>query len=81
MRGTTPGPLFIFSDKSLLMRQHFVGHVHDDPDKAGMDQSKYCGCSVQIGTVTAGAEKGIEDCIIRNQGDVPTYICLFKDTV
>ena len=36
--------------------------------RAGVDQSKYCGHSFRIGAATTAATKGVEDCIIKILG-------------
>ena len=45
VRGMSPGPLFLFSDRRVLTRQRFVVVVWDALIKAGLDQDKYCGHS------------------------------------
>ena len=67
-RGSAPGPLFVFADGRVLTRQRFVDLVRDGLEKAGVDQSKYCGHSFRIGAATTAAKKGIEDCIIKTLG-------------
>ena len=68
MRGSAPGPLFIFADGRLLTRQRFVDRVRDGLEKAGVDQSKFCGHSFRIGAATTAASKGVEDCVIKTLG-------------
>ena len=55
VRGTAQGALFVFSDGRLLTRQHFVERVRDALQRAGVDQSKYCGHSFRIGAATTAA--------------------------
>ena len=43
IRVFAPAPLLIFEDGWLLTQQHFVDGVHDGLEKAGVDQSKFCG--------------------------------------
>ena len=43
----------------------FVEAVCDVSQKAGINQDKYCGHSLRIGTATMGAEKGVEDSLIK----------------
>ena len=54
-------------DGCPLTRQLFIVLVRDALQKAGIDQSKYCGHSFRIGAATAAA-KGMEDCIIKTLG-------------
>ena len=68
VRGAAQGALFVFSDGRLLTRQRFVERVRDALQRAGVDQSKYCGHSFRIGAATTAAAKGMEDCIIKTLG-------------
>ena len=68
VRGAAQGALFVFSDGRLLTRQRFVERVRDALQRAGVDQSKYCGHSFRIGAATTAAAKGVEDCIIKTLG-------------
>ena len=67
-RGMGPGPLFRFADGRTLSRQLFVEAVRDGLQKAGIDQSKYCGHSFRIGAATTAAARGIEDSLIKTLG-------------
>ena len=80
IRGSSPGPLFIFADGRLLMRQRFVVRVREGLQKAGVDHSQYCGHSFRIGAATTAASKGIEDCIIKMLGrwENPAYLYYVK---
>ena len=68
MRGSAPGPVFIFADGRFLTRQRFVDRVREGLETAGVDQSKYCGHSFRIGAATTAASKGVEDCVIQTLG-------------
>ena len=68
MRGSTPGPLFIFVDSRLLNWQCFVDKVCEGLQKMGIDQSQYCGHSFSIGAATMAAAKGMEDYVIKTLG-------------
>ena len=68
MRGSAPGPLFIFADSHLLTRQLFVDTVREGLEKAGVDQSHYCRHGFRIGAATTAATKGEEDCVIQALG-------------
>lgn len=43
----------------------FVEAVCDVSQKAGINQDKYCGHNLCIGTATMGAEKGVKDSLIK----------------
>ena len=68
VRGSRPGPLFVFVDRRVLSRQRFVDAVCSALEKAGFDQAKYCSHSFRIGAASAAAAKGIEDCVIKTLG-------------
>ena len=68
MRGSKPGPLFVFSDGRFLSRARFVELVRKGLCSAGVDQSKYSGHSFRIGAATTAAAKGMEDSIIKTLG-------------
>ena len=51
-----------------LTRQRLVAEVRGALEKAGLDQSRYCGYSFRIGAVTTAAEHGIEDSVIKILG-------------
>jgi len=57
-----------FEDGRLLTRQRLVQALRGALQAAGIDQNKYCGHSFRIGAATTGAEKGIEDSIIKTLG-------------
>ena len=61
VRGTQRGSLFCFQDGRLLTRQRFVEEMRKALQQAGIDQSKYCGHSFQIGAATMAAARGMED--------------------
>jgi len=42
--------------------------VREALQKAGVDQSRYCGHSFRIGAATTAAAKGMEDSIIKTLG-------------
>ena len=68
LHGTARGPLFILEDGSFLTCHYFVSAVRGALQKAGVDQSKYCGHSFRIGAATTAAAKGMEDSIIKTLG-------------
>jgi hypothetical protein len=67
-RGKTQGPLFMFRDGRFLTRQRLVGEMRQVLQKAGVDQSKYCGHSFRIGAATTAAARGVEDSVIKTLG-------------
>ena len=68
VRGSRPGPLFVFANRRALTRQRIVEMVRDALKKVGIDQEKYCGHSFRIGAATTAAARGVEDCIIKTLG-------------
>ena len=58
VRGSTPGPLFIFVNGRLLTRQRFVDRIRAAMEKVSVDQSKYCGHSFRIGAATTQKRGG-----------------------
>ena len=66
--GTSQGPLFILEDGNFLARHYFVSVVRGALQKAGVDQSKYCGHSFRIGAATTAVARGMEDSIIKTLG-------------
>ena len=68
VRGAEEGPLFMFRDGRFLTRQRLVEEVRQVLQKAGMDQSKYCGHSFRIGAATTAAARGVEDSVIKTLG-------------
>lgn len=68
VRGKKEGPLFIFKDNRFLTRQRLVDELRQALQKAGVDQSKYCGHSFRIGAATTAAARGIEDSVIKTLG-------------
>ena len=70
VRGSQPGPLFLFEDGWFLTRGHFIDAVWTALNSAGVDQQKYCGHSFRIGAATIAAARGIEDSVIKTLGRV-----------
>jgi len=65
---TREGLLFRFKDGHPLSRQRLVVAVREALQKAGVEQSRYCGHSFRIGAATTAAAKGMEDLIIKTLG-------------
>ena len=68
VRGDKHGPLFVYQDGRYLTRQRLVGAVRGALERAGMDQSRYCGHSFRIGAATTAAARGVEDSVIKTLG-------------
>ena len=58
----------MFKDGTYLSRQRFVELVQAALQKAGINESEYCGHSFRISAATTAAKKGMEDSIIKTLG-------------
>ena len=67
-RGSTLGPLFVFSDGKYLTRQRFVVAIRSALDSVGIDSSLYAGHSFRIGAATTAAQCGLQDSLIKTLG-------------
>ena len=67
-RGSSEGPLFVFTDGKPLTRGRFVEYLKKGLELAGINPSLYSGHSFRIGAATTAAKKGAEDCIIKTLG-------------
>ena len=65
---STPGPLFIFSNGTLLTRAKLVAHVWQALSQAGIDCTHYSGHSFRIGAASAAAKAGYSDSFIQTLG-------------
>lgn len=68
VRGTSPGPLFKFSDGSPLTRDSFVRQLRAALSPSGVDPAQYSGHSFRIGTATSTAAAGVPDVLIQTLG-------------
>lgn len=68
LRGSAPGPLFIFSTGRFLTRKCFVERVREALGQTDVDQRKYSGHSFRIGAATTAAARGVEDSVIKTLG-------------
>ena len=68
VRGSSPGPLFIYSDKSFLTRDRFVEEVRKALVSAGEDPALFNSHSFRIGAATTAAARGLEDSLIKTLG-------------
>jgi len=67
LRGSAPGPLFIFSDGRPLTRQQLSSSVQSILNEAGYSGS-YSGHSFRIGAATTAAARGVPDHLIKTLG-------------
>jgi hypothetical protein len=67
-RGKRDGPLFMFKDGRFLTRQRLVDALRLGLQKAGLDNTLYCGHSFRIGAATTAAQRGLEDSVIKTLG-------------
>ena len=68
VRGSSPGPLFTFSDGTYLTRQWFKAVLLATPKQAGLDDTKYNTYSFLIGAATSAKAAGISDMHIQILG-------------
>jgi len=68
VRGSSPGPLFTFSDHTYLARSRFKTVLSATLEQAGLDDSKYNTHSFCIGAVTSAKAAGISDMHIQILG-------------
>ena len=68
IRGTTPGPLFVFRSGDPLTRSTLVTYVQAALKIAGISPEAYTGHSFRIGAATTAAKCGIEDSLIQTLG-------------
>ena len=86
VRGGEDGPLFRFRDCRALTREVFVDKVRSALSILGYDASTYAGHNFRIGAATTGAEKGIEDSVIKMLGIGGrvrriSYMCSFSTLI
>ena len=67
-RGTDPGPLFRFSDRSPLTREALVREIRAALQGSGLDPSLYSGHSFRSGAATTAAAAGVPDSLIKILG-------------
>ena len=70
----------MFEDGRFLTCQPFVDAVREALERAGVDQTKYCGHSFRIGAATTAAARGVEDAMIKTLGrwESVTYLRYIK---
>ena len=68
VRGSGPGPLFMFQDGKPLARPGFVATVKGALSMAGIDSLHYSGQRFRSGAAMTAAEQGIGDSTIKMLG-------------
>ena len=68
VRGTRPGPYFVFRDGSVLSRERLVAQLRKNLSDAGADSSKFAGHSFRIGAATTARARGVQDSTIQTLG-------------
>ena len=68
LRGSSPGPLFLFTDGRPLTRDRFVSAIRIALGECGIDPSAYAGHSFRIGAATTAALRGLQDSLIKTLG-------------
>ena len=68
VRGTSPGPLFVFQDATPLTQSELVSCLRSTLAMAGLDCSNYSGHSFRIGAATTAAASGLRDAMIQTLG-------------
>ena len=76
VRGTTPDPLFNFSDGSPLTRDAFVRQIRTALSRSGIYPAQYSGHSFYIGAATSAAAAGVPDALIQTLGRWKSTVCL-----
>ena len=67
LRGSAPGPLFLFSDGRPLTRQQLSSFLQSTLHGAGYSGA-YSGHSFRIGAATTAAARGVPDHLIKTLG-------------
>ena len=61
VKGTRPGPYFVFRDGSVLSSERLVAQLRKNLSDAGVDSSKFAGHSFRIGAATTARARGVQD--------------------
>ena len=67
-RGSSHGPLFLFSDGRPLTRDRFVSSLRKALSECGINPTLYAGHSFRVGAATTAALHGIQDSLIKTLG-------------
>ena len=65
IRPSSPGPLFLFNDGSVLSWARLVQALHQALHAAGVGDSRFSKHSFRIGAATTPARMGLPDSLIR----------------
>ena len=65
VRGTRPGPYFVFRDGSVLSRELLVAQLRKNLSNAGVDSSKFASHSFRISTATTASARGVQNSMIQ----------------
>ena len=68
VRPQGPGPLFVYKDRTYLMRERLVTHLRKGLREIGIDPGCFSGHSFRIGAVTMAAQAGVEDATVKMLG-------------
>ena len=68
VRGSNPGPLFLWESRVPLSKPSFVKHVRSALEQAGLPAKDYSGHSFRIGATTTAVVAGLEDSAIQTLG-------------
>ena len=68
VRGSSPGPLFIFADHTSISVSYFARQLAVCLTHCGHDTTMYTGHSFRIGAATTAAERGFTDVQIQTIG-------------
>ena len=68
VRGSQPGPLFMWENRQPLTRDQFVKEVRKVLKKASLPAEQFAGHSFRIGAATTAATVGVEDSLIQTLG-------------
>ena len=68
VRGSTPGPLFIFADHTPISASYFARQLATCLSHCGYNTTMYTGHSFRIGAATTAAERGCTDIQIQTMG-------------
>jgi hypothetical protein len=67
-RGAAPGPLFVHSDGSPVLRAQFSVHLARSLDALGLSQANLRPHSFRIGAATSACAEGVSDSVIQRLG-------------
>ena len=68
LRGSSPGPFFMYPDGTPLTKARFVNIVRTALQELGLPQEQFAGHSFRIGAATTAAQVGLGDSMIMMLG-------------